>query len=358
MLVLILFIIKEIDLMHKDITGKIIQLSSFIDNSYKSLKAHFQSDITTCVDKLKTVNKEYISQVRKMNDYGTQQITNISDHYTESDGKNNQIKGLSDMKDKENSLYMSDNKETKETKEKDNKYKITYDCKNGKLDKKDQHQQVSELNKVVNELEKNNPKKELSEKIIDNNTESSSDSSKDSKNNLKENNLKENNTKKTNLKETNTKETNTEENNTKETNTEENNTKETDTEENNSDGVSMDIDMKLANIKNQQSGGNSSESSSESSDESEDEITLTKSKKNIKNSKLNEEIVSLATNEVDELTLKTLKDVSTYTIDSLKKIAKQLSIPITNKEGKNRKYFKKNELYEKIKSHLTSKNKI
>jgi len=44
----------------------------------------------------------------------------------------------------------------------------------------------------------------------------------------------------------------------------------------------MDIDMKLANIKNQQSGGNSSESSSESSDESEDEITLTKSKKNIK----------------------------------------------------------------------------
>ena len=336
MLVLILFVIKEIDLMHKDITGKIIQLSSFIDNSYKSLKAHFQSDITTCVDKLKTVNKEYISQVRKMNDYGTQQITNISDHYTESDGKNNQIKGLSDMKDKENSLYMSDNKE------KDNKYKITYDCKNGKLDKKDshqhQHQQVSELNKVVNELEKINPKKELSEKIIDNNTESSSDSSKDSKNNKEENNLKENNT--------------------KETNTEENNTKETNTEENNSDGVSMDIDMKLANIKNQQSGGNSSESSSESSDESEDEITLTKSKKNIKNSKLNEEIVSLATNEVDELTLKTLKDVSTYTIDSLKKIAKQLSIPITNKDGKNRKYFKKNELYEKIKSHLTSKNKI
>ena len=40
----------------------------------------------------------------------------------------------------------------------------------------------------------------------------------------------------------------------------------------------------------------------------------------------------------------------------LKKIAKKLSIPITFKDGVTRKQLKKDELYEKIKTHLIQKN--
>ena len=128
MVLFVLFILSKLDSIEAGLCSQIIQLTASVDNNSKSLKYKFQSDLSGCVNKIKALNGEYIAQVRRMNTYGSQPITNISNHYTDSetDKNNNPINYLSDVKNESNlnkqqnnneqSFYMSDDiKDNKKT---------------------------------------------------------------------------------------------------------------------------------------------------------------------------------------------------------------------------------------------------
>ena len=86
--------------------------------------------------KIKSLNYDLIEQVRKMNDYGSQHITNVSNGYTETnqdnDNKGN-ISYLTDANDK-TSLYMSDYTNSKK-KQKSKHFNIVYQNSNKTLSK-------------------------------------------------------------------------------------------------------------------------------------------------------------------------------------------------------------------------------
>lgn len=67
----------------------------------------------------------------------------------------------------------------------------------------------------------------------------------------------------------------------------------------------------------------------------------------------NQDDISMATTEMANITLTNFRNINDYTIDSLKKIAKLKSIPITVKDNSGqRRNLKKTELYNKIKNTL------
>ena len=75
---LVLFFVKELENIKKEVDEKSTQIIQCVENNSKSIKGKIQADINVCVNKIKSINGEYIEQVRKMNDYGSQPITNMS----------------------------------------------------------------------------------------------------------------------------------------------------------------------------------------------------------------------------------------------------------------------------------------
>ena len=103
----IFLIIRYFDNLHRDNLHATSTIISCINDHTKLLK----HDLNNCVIKIKALNCDFIEQVRKMNEYGSQHITNMSNHYTETNQDNDNNKGnisyLSDANDK-TSLYMSE----------------------------------------------------------------------------------------------------------------------------------------------------------------------------------------------------------------------------------------------------------
>jgi len=100
--------------MRSDFEERINQVISCVDTNSKAIKGKIQNDLNVCVGKIRVMNNECIQQVRKMNDLGAQPITNMSNHYTDTDshtGYKNPIQYLSEapIKDhKKDSYYMSE----------------------------------------------------------------------------------------------------------------------------------------------------------------------------------------------------------------------------------------------------------
>ena len=331
----LLFIIKEMDTVKKDMDSKMTQIVTCIDNNSKLIRGKIQNDIGICIGKIKSLNCEYIEQVRKMNDYGSQPITNMSNHYTDSDTLDGKAKqpinylsdAVDDIKKNNDSLYMSED------------VPIISASKNPKLDSV----------------------KKISEKKI---SEISSKSSKSKSDDVKQFKIMYSDKKKS-----------------------EKSSCETDSDKKStSDGVSIEIDNGLVNNKKTSSSSSESSESSESSnsfeemkESSEDEddnesssssainsskygsITLG-SKKNGGGINVNKQIgieknddnKSVSTHDMANLTVNTFESINKYNVDTLKQIAKRLSIPLTIKEhdGVQRRNLKKEEIYEKIKSML------
>ena len=336
----LLFIIKEMDTVKKDMDSKMTQIVTCIDNNSKLIRGKIQNDIGICIGKIKSLNCEYIEQVRKMNDYGSQPITNMSNHYTDSDTLDGKAKqpinylsdAVDDIKKNNDSLYMSED------------VPIISASKNPKLDSI----------------------KQISEKKISETSSKSSKSNKSSKSDdvkqfkiMYSDKKKSEKSQKSDL-------------SSDETNSDKKST---------SDGVSIEIDNGLVNNKKTTSSSESSnsfeemkESSSESSEDDNESssssainsskygsITLG-SKKNGGGININKQIgieknddnKSVSTHDMTNLTVNTFESINKYNVDTLKQIAKRLSIPLTIKEhdGVQRRNLKKEEIYEKIKSML------
>jgi hypothetical protein len=64
---------------------------------------------------------------------------------------------------------------------------------------------------------------------------------------------------------------------------------------------------------------------------------------------------SIATHDIQHINSKTLKDITEYNVENIKKMAKTYAIALTEKTGNSRRQLTKLELYNKIKEHLTHK---
>ena len=77
-----------------------------IDDKFGKLKENIHNELILCTNKIKTYNKENLKEARDINFLNSQSITNMTNHFTDTDvdsgSKNkNKIKYLSD------NLYMS-----------------------------------------------------------------------------------------------------------------------------------------------------------------------------------------------------------------------------------------------------------
>ena len=278
---------REFELMKSNINDKLDRIYMQIDNSSKHTLSKIQNEFSLNLNKMKTMNGDYIEQVRKMNDYGNQPITNMSNHYTDTDSKGNGIKfaSLSDCKitkveniaSAKDSFYLSEDEH-----EKNNNFKVVLPSEPVSKPKQKHHFNLSpdliddENNHITTESISNEKKENecIKEYAFDD---------------VEYNDSNENNS---------------------------------------NDDVSVDL--------------NDDKKSEHSSNYGS--ITY-ESKKNQKK--------NIEDDSVQRLTISNFLSKDMYTSDVLKKIAKDLSIPIWNKQGSTRRQLKKDELYDKIKIYLT-----
>lgn len=346
---------KDISQMNSNVDQKLDDIYKCVDTQSKSLKAKIQHDLKIFTDKIQNINGEYIEQVRKMNDYGLQPITNMSNHYTDSDsndGKNINIDCLSDVKKKNDSFYMSEDCPTDKFKivYKDNKKTITDTQTKNKISERSSSKSESSKSSSVHLKHSTNIRTNSSESESTVKSEVSEKSSSSSSQSSSE--KKSNSSSKTSLNEASEEES-----------------------DDGSDGVaiemSKDIIKKFKNANNKNKDDKKKEKK-EKCDKSSfsgtvhsskyESITLGSSMKKTSGTKKistkNDSGSSQSDNstelssDISDLSISELKPVNGYTGEYLKKIAKTLSIPITLKDGGIRKQLKKDELYDKIKSHL------
>lgn len=373
---IVLFFTREFENLRKDFDDKIGTIVSVVDNNSKSIKGKIQTDMTTCINKIKTHNMECIQQIRKMNTLGSQPITNMSNHCTDSDTdaqqtKKYNIKYLSDMradveKDKHDpsTYYVSemsppvqkhDAKEEKKTKDED-EFKI--DLKTSMEQKSNQSNGInkkkmdliqSDLNKTktVSQKEPNSIKSTPSlisqesdeEKESDELEESENESSSDSTN----------------------------EQSSGEQSSDDETDEESD-EESDDESVEVEIDRRALGKLSENKYTKEPELVKEANNNEYESITVGSSKgnkkgvkpmmsvsrtKQVQSSESSIDELSVQTHEIGNLTLDKLQEINKYKIDALKKIAKKYSIALTCKEGGGRRQLNKGELYNKIKDFLT-----
>lgn len=377
---LILFFTKELDNVRREFDSKMNQVITCVDNSAKSVKSKIQTDIDNCTSKIKSINGEYIDRVRRMNIYGAQPITNMSNNYTDGDsdnqGQNNYLRYLSSVKEGDDltkegddhtkeggSFYMSDDDLQKEA-----NFNISYTDNNAKPKISSvQGNNMSSMKKEQMSSQQNNttsPKKEHMSSQYNNITSIKKNTTSSKQSNSEQNIIDKDDFK--NVSSAKKKDT------TSSSSTSNSSESESYKNDSSSDGVPIEIPQNIPKKKKQQKSSevqikqllskkqdnDSADSNSMGSEFGQITFGSKKSqpKQNIQSDSESEDSSDMKSEFVSKLTSHTLKPITKYTLDTIKSIAKQLSIPMMYKDGTTRKYFKKDELYDKIKSHL--KNKV
>lgn len=304
---IIMFFKHEFDIINKNINNKHHETMLSLNNNSKSLGSKMQNDIGVCIGKIKSLNCDYIEQVRKMNDYGSQPITNMSNNYTDSetlDGKKNAINYLSDTHDNQH-----------------NKTNFVIEFKQDELispSKLSDHENLSKSEKSIDsrrsiKLSKTNNFDKLNESIKHTELVESVKSAKFAK---------------------------------------------------------SDKSIELSELSKSLELSESAESSKSSSElycttessTSGDVVELNDESSNSEKSDVknddNHSVKTSETTDLQNLTLSSLGPSSKYTAETIKKMAVNLSIPITMAVGGKRVVLKKNELYDRIKLYLEKKEKI
>jgi hypothetical protein len=285
---LIIFFTRELDNMKSEIGDKLDKIASYIDNSSNNTLTKMQNGFGMCVNKIKTLNGDYIEQVRKMNDYGNQPVTNMSNHYTDTDsqGKGMKFAALSDCRTITQTNFKTTNLATTSypKNEQINEYYLSED--------EHKNEDTDEFKLKLPESEKQQSEKQQSEK----------------KNQHKQMNLS------LDL---------------------------IDDENNHITTESTSHSKKICDDKQDEDCV-----SIEESEHSSNYDSVSFGSKN--QQKIINENDSVTTATIQKLTKNNLLPKEKYSFEVLKKIAKELSIPISHKEGNTRKQLRKDELYDKI----------
>lgn len=292
---LIIFFTRELDNMKSEIGDKLDKIASYIDNSSNNTLTKMQNGFGMCVNKIKTLNGDYIEQVRKMNDYGNQPVTNMSNHYTDTDSQGNGIKfaALSDCRTiTQTNIKAADFATTSYPKksEQTNDYYLSED--------ENKNNNMNEFKLKLPESEKQQSEKNIQHKHMNMNL--SLDLIDDENDHI--------------------------------------------TTE------STSHSKKICQIKDENNVDNTDDVSIDESEHSSNYDSVSFGSKNQQKTTNENESVTTAT--IQKLTKNSLLPKEKYSFELLKKIAKELSIPISHKEGNTRKQLRKDELYDKINEHL------
>jgi hypothetical protein len=354
---LIFLIVKEMGSVKEELNNT----DERMRKSFAALDHKMQMGLASSVNKIRLMNSQYMVDIRKMNDIEGQTILpTASNGYTDSES----IK----KSNPEEIIYLTevdDGKNAKTSKSKHNNFQINFnelskmtDSAKKNTDKdKDKTTLTSEVQKKISAQEP--VIKKHSESCLDNCTDASNVNSNNHKNSHNESECSDD-------------ETETESNDSKMTNDgtnndtltsyadeeddenrdeeEDDNDDDTNTED---DGDSMTIDI------NQENDSESSDSNIDENRSISDSpvVTLQSSKKNPKNTNDDEhsENESIATTVIvsNLSNLKSLGPIDDYKRSYLEGMAKQLSIPISRKDGpNNRRKLKREELYNEIQEKI------
>jgi hypothetical protein len=351
-----LFLYKELDNIKNNIKSKFEELTDTTSVNLRNMRSKFQTDLGTCVSRIKTHNADFINQARKINLINAQPVTYVSgsNYYTETDSEKKQLlQYLSDVrqtvKPKESILYMSDaSKKRKSSKQKSSDITNSNE-KQQIIVEEIEIKQIDGLTESDKKSEKKDDEKiNILKPVNDVNVSNLQDSSSNipcrqvMSSNLLENIL------------------------------EETNENETDDDSSKTENIVIDVNQYINgdndNLKKESEKSENDESSDSSSTASGasgyGEITFGSSKKETNGivPKITigkgHDSASISTVDAEHINLKTLKTLDTYTKKKLEKIAKVYSLPSTYKshDGK-RVQYKKEDLYQLIKNHLNTKNK-
>lgn len=314
---IIFFIIKEVGELKRFIDYKSNNIIKRIDEQSNDIKNKVQTDLNTSINKVKQINSDFIVQIRKMNNYGSQPINN---HFSENasaplGGNYNNICDLSEAIEQDlqqlrnnsrgNSYYYSSEPQNNPTQ--DSTYQTRTENFDVDLnDKPDSHSKNSKSSNS-SRVKSNDLQIDLTNLDIPNNEH------EDNINNEIDNVI----------------------------NNVVNSVITDEIDESNysdsSDGVELELDF----VKKQSSpvsvssiSSNISSRISKSHMSNYESSIKPKPKIQSKNKKIK------------------LEEYDKYSLPQLKDIAKNLSIPITIKEGDYRRQLKKDEIYAKIKQHL------
>jgi hypothetical protein len=397
---LILFFTKELNSIRNDSDEKINKVIACVDSNSKLIRTNFKSELDGCINKIKTLNCDFVAQVRRMDNYESQPITALSNHYTDSDSndkKRNMIPYLSDAYDNKlpkhdkekakESFYMSEDVPNPSDKKVQSagQFKVAYTTKDQKdnNDKKNdgEKKSVSSSHSSKSSKSQKSDKHDLIE--VDDNTVSSEESTDSESENSTSSEDSSSSSKKSSSKKTSSA-----------------SLKKTTSSDSDSSALSLEVDQAVIKKtkekaqkkpvvkpkpKQQKQKKNESSDSSDSSgtvhsskygsiklgSKKETGVKISnkigiKSKKkkqssedNNSSNENNSDGESVTTKDVNisALTIDELKPVGNYTLDYLKKVAKRFSIPLTLKDGDTRRQLKKEELYDKIKTNLIKKEK-
>lgn len=316
----IFFIIHEIKNIHRLTEEKTAYITDYIDNSTKVLKNKIQNDTNVCIEQIKSYNEDLLIQVRKLSYYGSQPIVNRTNYYSENGSMNGNtvpMKYLSDMYNeqnepnemnetneqyKQNDLYISPNEEKFEIEN------LTQTVQSGKKSSSSSHKKSSRVSRVSRASNLSSVSKAVHNMHKLSNVQNSNNITNNKTNNI---NIINNNDNVSSI--------------------------DTNDSSNNTNSSSIEVKTEPTNY------------------ESVITFESTKAKQmEKKNISLNDN-VSINTKNLDNLTIDNFKSSNTYTLQTLKEIAKRFSISLFYKDGTTRKQYKKDDLYEKIKKHLSKK---
>jgi hypothetical protein len=341
---LILLIVREMNNIKTVINSSYKTSRSLIYALSEEIKQKMQSGFTSCVDKIKIINGDYMIQIRKMNEFGKDKIiTTNSNDYIDSD---------TSIKSGQKIIYLSEdineNKLKKNIFENKEHFNIIY----SNLNTENKSNLKNSSNRKSDNLENTNNKKNNEENLIKNNNNENivntknADKDSESVNSIENVDIIENST---NSNSTN----NTDDSNDSNDSNDTDNLNDTENIDNSNSNDSNNINnINKTNDNNDNNDNNNNNDDDNDDIKNNDTTSISNNSTNSTN-----DTKSIVTTDII-LTLDTFQSIDNYNKKFLEKVAKNFGIPITYKDEKNvRKNLIKNELYDKIKEKLLKNNK-
>ncbi len=306
LLILVFLIVKEMNSIKEMMSINYEKSKNLIGGIVKDNEQKMKAGFNSCIDRIKLINGDYMVQIRKMNELGKDQIiTTNSNGYIDSEScsnKKNKIIYLSEGIEEKKMRNGTQNIETN----RESNFKINYSATKNQENKSGENKIQKNENPSNNDIE------------LDDDSEDKSNNDELEKSNDSDG---------------------SETSNEDDENSEDINDSSVSSSHN---GIACEIEPEMSFSENS--------SNNKTKTESVKSITTSSSKK--KNLKNEEE--SLVTSDI-VLTMENLKSVESYNKKFLEKAAKNMGIPVSYKDGNSRKYYVKNELYEKIVEKLSQK---
>ncbi len=398
LLIGVLYLLKEVFSLRDDISNINKNIDNTLNTNFTIIRQNNQNDLNVFSNRIKLLNEDLLQQYKKIIVLNNQPIKKITNHFTETDESEDHIKYISECNkitssQSPNNLKVNENNTYSETstgtsldnfinrianfdkdKNSDSYLQDKFNEMKKILQNEDAIQENSKEIWVLTEVNNNNNEDDTKKNnLMDyKNLEIESEDDEDDEDDEEDEGEGEGDEDENENEDEDEDEDEGDEDEEDEDEGEYEGDEDDEDEDEDEDGTEIEVELEqtkkimnkkigitdLINInENDIDDALSSLAESEESESSNniinDKITLGSNKKN-KSDKKNEINISLDNNLIN---INNLKNIESYTFDSLKHMAKTLSIPVTTKSGNKWKQLNKSEIYNEIKNYLSNKIK-